>query len=420
MNEPLFWIAPLAAVLAMVFAWRFFTDMLGRDEGTEAMQRIGAYVRRGSLAYLRQQYRIMIVVFAGLAALFAFLAYGLGVQSPWLPLTFIAGGFFSALAGYFGMQTATQASTRTTAAARSSLPQALSIAFRSGAVMGLVVVGLGLGNLVVWFVLIDFFTPGNPADGTYLVLVTTTVLTFGMGASLQALFARVGGGIYTKAADVGADLVGKVEAGIPEDDPRNPAVIADNVGDNVGDVAGMGADLFESYVGSILAASALGAAAYVSDPAMQMKAVVAPLMIAGIGIILSICGRLPGEDPGGGRPEGAARRAVQGHQCQRGPHRRGLGRRALHAPDPQRLGCLGGDGDGAGHRYRDRPLHRVLHLGVLCPDPQYRGGRGGRGGDRGDRRDRGGHALHRHPRAGGGRGHHPGLFPRVRASRCSR
>jgi K(+)-stimulated pyrophosphate-energized sodium pump len=290
MNEPLFWIAPLAALLAMFFAWRFFTEMRGQDEGTEAMKRIGAYVRRGSLAYLRQQYRIMIVVFVVLAAVFALLAFGLGVQSPWLPATFIAGGFFSALAGYFGMQTATQASTRTTAAARSSLPQALSIAFRSGAVMGLVVVGLGLGNLVVWFVLIDLFTPGNPADGTYLVLVTTTVLTFGMGASLQALFARVGGGIYTKAADVGADLVGKVEAGIPEDDPRNPAVIADNVGDNVGDVAGMGADLFESYVGSILAACALGAAAYVSDPAMQMKAVVAPLMIAGIGIILSIAG----------------------------------------------------------------------------------------------------------------------------------
>jgi len=290
MNEPLFWIAPIASVLAMVFAWRFFRDMRGRDEGTEQMQRIGAYVRTGAMAYLRQQYRVMILVFGVLAAVFAYLAFGLEVQSPWLPATFIAGGFFSALAGYFGMQTATQASTRTTAAARSSLPQALSVAFRSGAVMGLVVVGLGLANLVVWFILVDLFTPGDPAEGTYLVLVTTTVLTFGMGASLQALFARVGGGIYTKAADVGADLVGKVEAGIPEDDPRNPAVIADNVGDNVGDVAGMGADLFESYCGSILAACALGAAAYVSDPAMQMKAVVAPLLIAGIGIILSIAG----------------------------------------------------------------------------------------------------------------------------------
>jgi K(+)-stimulated pyrophosphate-energized sodium pump len=290
MNEPVFWIAPIASLLAMFFAWRFFREMLRHDEGTEIMRRIGAHVRTGSTAYLRQQYRVMLLVFAAVAALFAFLAYGLGVQNPWLPITFVFGGFFSALAGYFGMQTATQASTRTTAAARSSLSQALSIAFRSGAVMGLVVVGLGLGNLVFWFVLIGLFTPGNPEDGTYLVLVTTTVLTFGMGASLQALFARVGGGIFTKAADVGADLVGKVEAGIPEDDPRNPAVIADNVGDNVGDVAGMGADLFESYCGSILAACALGAAAFTADPTMQMKAVVAPLAIAGIGIVLSIFG----------------------------------------------------------------------------------------------------------------------------------
>ncbi len=290
MNEPIFWIAPIASILALVFAWRFYRDMLVEDQGTELMQRIGTYVRNGSMAYLRQQYKIMLVVFGGIAAIFAFLAYGLGVQSPWVPITFICGGFFSALAGYFGMQTATQASTRTTAAARTSLPHALNIAFRSGAVMGLVVVGLGLGNMVAWFVIIDLFTPGNPADGTYLVLVTTTVLTFGMGASMQALFARVGGGIYTKAADVGADLVGKVEAGIPEDDPRNPAVIADNVGDNVGDVAGMGADLFESYVGAVLAAAALGAAAYTSDTAMQMKAVVAPMAIAGVGILLSILG----------------------------------------------------------------------------------------------------------------------------------
>jgi K(+)-stimulated pyrophosphate-energized sodium pump len=290
MNEPLFWIAPIASILALFFAWQFFRDMRGQDEGTEAMKRIGGLVRVGAMAYLRQQYRVMIVVYGGMAALFTYLAFGLGVQSTWTPITFIAGGFFSALSGYFGMKTATMASTRTTAAARSSLPQALRIAFRSGAVMGLVVVGLGLGNLVLWFVVIDYFTPGNPSDGSYLVLVTTSVLSFGMGASLAALFARVGGGIYTKAADVGADLVGKIEAGIPEDDPRNPAVIADNVGDNVGDVAGMGADLYESYVGSILAAAALGAAAYTADIGMQMKAVVAPFAIAGIGIILSILG----------------------------------------------------------------------------------------------------------------------------------
>jgi len=290
MNEPVFWIAPIAAILAMVFAWRFFVDMRREDDGTDTMRRIGSLVRIGAMAYLRQQYKIMLVVVIALAAIFAILAYGLKVQSPWLPITFIFGSFFSALAGYFGMQTATLASTRTTAAARSSLPHALQIAFRSGAVMGLVVVGLGLGNLVLWFILIDYFTAGDASQGSYLVAVTTTVLTFSMGASLQALFARVGGGIYTKAADVGADLVGKVEAGIPEDDPRNPATIADNVGDNVGDVAGMGADLFESYCGSILAAAALGAAAYTADPAMQMKAVVAPLAIAGIGIILSIIG----------------------------------------------------------------------------------------------------------------------------------
>jgi len=270
MNEPLFWIAPIASILALFFAWQFFRDMRGQDEGTEAMKRIGGLVRVGAMAYLRQQYRVMIVVYGGMAALFTYLAFGLGVQSTWTPITFIAGGFFSALSGYFGMKTATMASTRTTAAARSSLPQALRIAFRSGAVMGLVVVGLGLGNLVLWFVVIDYFTPGNPSDGSYLVIVTTSVLSFGMGASLAALFARVGGGIYTKAADVGADLVGKIEAGIPEDDPRNPAVIADNVGDNVGDVAGMGADLYESYVGSILAAAALGAAAYTADIGMQM------------------------------------------------------------------------------------------------------------------------------------------------------
>ena len=290
MNEPVFWIAPIAAAVALLFAGIFFRQMLVEDEGNERMRSIGGHVRDGAMAYLRQQYRVMLLVFLLVAVLFAVLAWGLGVQNNWLPLTFVAGGLFSALAGYFGMQTATRASTRTTAAAQSSLARALRIAFRSGAVMGLVVVGLGLANLVFWFLIISHFLPAEVAGGSRLVLVTTTVLTFGMGASLQALFARVGGGIYTKAADVGADLVGKVEAGIPEDDPRNPAVIADNVGDNVGDVAGMGADLFESYCGSILAACALGAAAYVASPAMQIKAVVAPLAIAGLGVLLSVIG----------------------------------------------------------------------------------------------------------------------------------
>jgi K(+)-stimulated pyrophosphate-energized sodium pump len=289
MNEDFFWIAPAAALTGLAFAWYFFQDMKRQDQGTEVMQRIGQHVREGAMAYLRQQYRIMLVVFGVLALVFAVLAYGFGVQNPWLPVTFVCGGFFSALAGFFGMQTATLASTRTAAAARTSLEQSLRIAFRSGAVIGLVVVGLGLGNVVLWFLLVNWFTPES-ADGHRMVLVTTTVLTFSMGASLQALFARVGGGIYTKAADVGADLVGKVEAGIPEDDPRNPAVIADNVGDNVGDVAGMGADLFESYCGSILAACALGAAAFTSDTAMQARAVSAPLVIAGLGILLSILG----------------------------------------------------------------------------------------------------------------------------------
>jgi K(+)-stimulated pyrophosphate-energized sodium pump len=289
MTEPAFWIAPFAALIGLSFAWLFFIDMKRQDEGTDVMRRIGQHVRAGAMAYLRQQYRIMLRVFFVLALAFAVMAYGFGVQSPWLPLTFVAGGFFSALAGFFGMRTATLASTRTAAAARTSLPQSLRVAFRSGAVIGLTVVGLGLGNVVFWFLLIDSFTP-EAVGGNRMLLVTTTVLTFSMGASLQALFARVGGGIYTKAADVGADLVGKVEAGIPEDDPRNPAVIADNVGDNVGDVAGMGADLFESYCGSILAACALGAAAFVGDTAMQAKAVSVPFAIAGLGIVLSVLG----------------------------------------------------------------------------------------------------------------------------------
>jgi K(+)-stimulated pyrophosphate-energized sodium pump len=295
MSEPIFWIAPAGALLGLLFAGRFFREMLRQEAGTPDMQRIGAYVHDGAMAYLRQQYRVMLAVFTLLAATFALLAWGFGVQNRWLPITFLAGGFFSALAGWVGMQTATRASVRTAAAARGSLAGALRVAFRSGAVMGMVVVSLGLGNVVAWFAVIDALTPeaaapGGGVDGARLVVVTTALLTFSMGASLQALFARVGGGIYTKAADVGADLVGKVEKGLPEDDPRNPAVIADNVGDNVGDVAGMGADLFESYCGSLLAACALGAAAGVHEPVLQLKMVVAPLAIAGLGIVLSIFG----------------------------------------------------------------------------------------------------------------------------------
>lgn len=286
----IFWLVPGASILALGFAWYFFKAMKKESEGTPRMQEIASHVRKGAMAYLKQQYKVVTVVFIVLALFFAFLAYGLGVQNPWVPFAFLTGGFFSGLAGYFGMKTATYASARTANAASHSLDKGLKVAFRSGAVMGLVVVGLGLLDISLWYIVLDCFV--DAAGGEKLVIITTTMLTFGMGASTQALFARVGGGIYTKAADVGADLVGKVEAGIPEDDPRNPATIADNVGDNVGDVAGMGADLYESYCGSILATAALGAAAFAisGQTDMQMKAVFAPMLIAAVGIILSIIG----------------------------------------------------------------------------------------------------------------------------------
>ena len=286
----LFWLVPLASLIALGFAYFFYRGMLKEDEGTPTMKEIAAYVRKGAMAYLKQQYKVVTIVFVILAVFFAVLAYGFDVQNHWVPFAFLTGGFFSGLAGFIGMKTATYASGRTASAARRSLNAGLKLAFRSGAVMGLTVVGLGLLDISVWYLILDHFIS---ADGPQkLVVVTTTMLTFGMGASTQALFARVGGGIYTKAADVGADLVGKVEAGIPEDDPRNPATIADNVGDNVGDVAGMGADLYESYCGSILATSALGASAFYSyaDTSMQLRAVVAPMLIAAVGIILSVIG----------------------------------------------------------------------------------------------------------------------------------
>jgi len=239
MNIPLiFWIVPAAAVIALAVAWAFYRSMKREDEGTPRMREIAEHVRKGAMAYLRQQYKDVLIVFIILALFFAYLAYGAGVQNPWVPFAFLTGGFFSGLAGYFGMKTATYASARTANAARQSLDRGLKVAFRSGAVMGLVVVGLGLLDISFWYVILERFV--EVSGPQKLVVITTTMLTFGMGASTQALFARVGGGIYTKAADVGADLVGKVEAGIPEDDPRNPATIADNVGDNVGDVAGNG------------------------------------------------------------------------------------------------------------------------------------------------------------------------------------
>ena len=307
----IFLLVPIASILALVFAWFFFKSMMKNSEGTDRMKEIAQYVREGAMAYLRRQYKVVTYVFLILVVLLGIMAY-FGVQNPFVPIAFLTGGFFSGLCGFLGMKTATFASARTAHGASKSLNKGLQIAFRSGAVMGLIVVGFGLLDIAIWYSILNswVFTPEHMQGGLHflgltlvhpgtsesqkLIEITATMLTFGMGASTQALFARVGGGIYTKAADVGADLVGKVEAGIPEDDPRNPATIADNVGDNVGDVAGMGADLYESYAGSILATAALGAAL----PALAMegtgitpeKAVIAPMLVAAIGIILSILG----------------------------------------------------------------------------------------------------------------------------------
>lgn len=288
MNIPeVFWLVPIASVIALGMAWHFFSAMMKEEEGTSKMIEIAEHVRKGAMAYLKQQYKVVGIVFAVLAVVFALMAYVLKVQNPWVPVAFLTGGLFSGLAGFFGMKTATYASARTANAVQHGLDKGLKIAFRSGAVMGLVVVGLGLLDIAFWFLLLNYIYNGSEMA---LITITTTMLTFGMGASTQALFARVGGGIYTKAADVGADLVGKVEANIPEDDPRNPATIADNVGDNVGDVAGMGADLYESYCGSILSTAALGATAFAMNGEMQLKAVIAPMIIAAVGIFLSLLG----------------------------------------------------------------------------------------------------------------------------------
>lgn len=285
----LFYFVPVASVIALFFAWLFYYQMKKENEGTPTMKEIAQYVREGAMAYLKQQYKVVGIVFVVLAVLFSILAFGFGVQNKWVPFAFLTGGFFSALAGYIGMRTATYASARTANAVSKSLNSGLKLAFRSGAVMGLTVVGLGLLDISIWWVILNAFVQ-EASESQTLVVITTTMLTFGMGASTQALFARVGGGIYTKAADVGADIVGKVEQDIPEDDPRNPATIADNVGDNVGDVAGMGADLYESYCGSVLATMALGASAFFGDVDAQMRAIIAPMMIAAIGVVLSIIG----------------------------------------------------------------------------------------------------------------------------------
>ena len=292
MSNSIVYIVLAASILALTFAFIFYKQMMKEDEGTDLMKKIAAHVRKGAMAYLKQQYKVVIIVFAVLAAIFGIMAY-FKLQNGIVWFAFLTGGFFSGLAGFFGMKTATYASARTANAARKSLNSGLQVAFRSGAVMGLVVVGLALLDVSVWFLVLNgtglLEAVGAEND---LITITTTMLTFGMGASTQALFARVGGGIYTKAADVGADLVGKTEYNIPEDDPRNPATIADNVGDNVGDVAGMGADLYESYAGSILATMALGASAFATAAVegMQFKAVLAPMLIAAVGVLLSIIG----------------------------------------------------------------------------------------------------------------------------------
>ena len=305
----IWWVAPVAALLALVFARFFYKSMMRSSEGTDKMKEIAGYVREGAMAYLWRQYKVVFVVFIILMVILGVLAV-FGIQNPFVPVAFLTGGFFSGLCGYIGMKTATNASARTTQAATESLNRGLRVAFRSGAVMGLVVVGLGLLDICMWYILLDWvvyapehlhqpealrflgmtIVPANCTELDKMVHITTTMITFGMGASTQALFARVGGGIYTKAADVGADLVGKVEAGIPEDDPRNPATIADNVGDNVGDVAGMGADLYESYCGSILATASLGAAVGMQAQSMDkaIRYVTAPMVVAGVGILISI------------------------------------------------------------------------------------------------------------------------------------
>ena len=287
MSNSIVYIVLCASILALTFAFIFFKQMMKEDEGTDLMKKIAQHVRKGAMAYLKQQYKVVIIVFIILAVLF-FVMSLFDLQNGWVWFAFLTGGFFSGLAGFFGMKTATFASARTANAARKSLNSGLKVAFRSGAVMGLVVVGLALLDVSVWFLVLDHFVGAED----HLIVITTTMLTFGMGASTQALFARVGGGIYTKAADVGADLVGKTEYNIPEDDPRNPATIADNVGDNVGDVAGMGADLYESYAGSILATMALGASAFATSAVegMQYRAVFAPMLIAAVGVLLSIIG----------------------------------------------------------------------------------------------------------------------------------
>ena len=307
------WVAPIFSSTALLIAFVLYQKLLNESEGTEKMKEIAGYVKEGAMAYLAKQNRVILVVFSIVFLILVVLSY-LGIQNMFVPLIFLSGGFWSGVSGYLGMKTATNASARTASACQTSLNKGLKVAFRGGAIMGLMVVGFGLLDISVWFFLLNKIYDANlfnisssivktlgmtgwdasvVSSAGYMKLkyieITTALLPYAMGASMMALFARVGGGIYTKAADVGADLVGKVEAGIPEDDPRNPATIADNVGDNVGDVAGMGADLYESYCGSILAAMALGASLVFSQGA-DMNMIFTPMLVAGIGILCSLIG----------------------------------------------------------------------------------------------------------------------------------
>ena len=315
---PILWyLAPVASIIALITARLFYIAVSKEDEGTDRMKEIAGYVKEGAMAYLSRQYKIITYVFAIIFTLLLLMVF-LGIQNVFVPFIFLSGGLWSGVCGYLGMKTATNASARTANACRTSLNKGLKVSFRAGAIMGLVVVGFGLLDISVWFLLLNYFFDNNILNVSAgflssigetiwkpeyaslanfqsfkFVELTTSLLPYGMGASIMALFSRVGGGIFTKAADVGADLVGKVEAGIPEDDPRNPATIADNVGDNVGDVAGMGADLYESYCGSILACASLGATlmiANVGQGMLDIRPILAPMIVAGGGILFSIIG----------------------------------------------------------------------------------------------------------------------------------
>ena len=268
----------LGAITALIFAGIKAKKVMGFSEGTETMKKIATFIKEGANAYLTRQYKVVSIFFACMFVLLLVLSF-FGLLNPFIPFAFITGGLYSALAGFFGMKIATSANARTANACRENLNKGLNIAFSAGSVMGFTVVGLGLLDVSIWYTLLRYVFDCDVST------TASTIVMFGMGASSMALFARVGGGVFTKAADVGADIVGKVEAGIPEDDPRNPAVIADNVGDNVGDVAGMGADLYESYFGSIVSACALGVAAFNDAKAMGV-----PLLLAVLGIVASLIG----------------------------------------------------------------------------------------------------------------------------------